>query len=565
MAAEVRIKITSINEARQAIQGLGEDSKKWKEMLKQAGIPLVQQKVLLQQLQKEQKAAAREALGIGQATQSLTDKIRSGVVQAHLLGKAFEGAKKAWDTLAQAGGAKSVQELLEGSKELDDMFDQLGEKLRANGDELKNWKTSINAIAKQTNQDPKALIAGILQAQEARSAGREILGDNGALLSRFARQAFSDRAPVESTIKTGIDLMQDLKLKPQDAQTAAGVIRMSEEAGAINAKDIATKFGGTTVSLMQKQGTSGVEALRRGVAVAQVIGSAPGIAGNADLAQNRLENFLNKAIDPQYIKRIKHVTGVDLIDRKSGRLKEIPTIMEDIAKKEAKETKAGRGGKFMLDLSNAWKDAQAREGFMALYRGREQLRPLQDVSAEQGNQIFDENLKKRMGTVGNRIISAQVGAQIDFFEKQYPTMGPASARVGETVTDFNANHPVASMVAPPLLAAGAVPAGKVAVAALGGAGAAVGGAGLAAAAGTVAVTKEAADQASEGKGSFLEALANVASILGGGGGIAAPASAASGKVQVTVNVAPNIPAAVTAQVQTSKEKATAGPVVMPGR
>lgn len=459
-AVELRMNITGIQDARRALKDVNNDTEALKRKFKEFGLDARDSKLLIQQLNKELNQSRREALGLVQNTKPLSSHIRDGVIQAGLLGKAIDGARKSFETMRKLSGVPGMEEGLENAIKLDDKFEELREKLRGSGDELRDWKGVIKDISNATGQSQEKLIEGVLKAQEARSAGRDILGGGGAMLYQFARQSFSDRAPVEDTIKSSIDLMQDLKLKPEELPKAAGLIRAGEEAGAITAKQINTQFGGTTVSLAQKRGTSGLQALREGAALAQVIGSAPGIAGNADMAQNRLENFLNKIIDKEQVKRIQKTTGVNVLDAKTGTLRPVAEIMEAIGAKETTETAAGRGGKFQISMANMFRDAQAREGFMALYRERAKIRQMEALNPETGAAIFDANYNTRQGSLGATLERNKIRTSNEFYTR-LPTIAPTVKNTSDLMSKIEeevAAHPLGALMASALAgpAAGAV-------------------------------------------------------------------------------------------------------------
>lgn len=119
---------------------------------------------------------------------------------------------------------------------------------------------------------------------------------------------------------------------------AMDVLNKLGKEGAFELKDLAEKAT-PALSLYSAAGGTGVQGIKD---VGVVLESAIGATGNRDTATTLVENFIREIQNPKIAKALKF-KGVDTKD-KSGKLRPLPELLEEIARKSKKGgTKGGLG------------------------------------------------------------------------------------------------------------------------------------------------------------------------------------------------------------------------------
>ncbi len=403
--------VVSLREARTMLQNMGGDMEKLRATLRLLGVDQRDINLLTRETGKEWDENRRKVLGIQTVMGRLTQAIKDGSLQASAMAGFFEKAQAAIVAIKALGGAKSFAENTTDAVATQEKYDTLQEKTDLVGTPEKNAKftqlrQNVRRISLGTNIPQSVLLDALLKAEEAQSAGKELALDNGgALLEQLARTAYGDRSEdVPESIKTSVDLYKGLKFKDAgELRTAQGVIRAGEQKGAISAQQIGNKGGLFIGQLAELQGTSGLEALRRGSALYQAEGSAPGINGNFAETDTRLKDLLGKLVDPRTRARLKEAFGVNTLTPE-GKLREIPTILSELARtgavpttdedlKEA-ERDPKKKAKF-VQFFEVFREQQSRQGLIGLLSQREKIRPLENVSAEEGTRLLEGGFTHR--------------------------------------------------------------------------------------------------------------------------------------------------------------------------
>ncbi len=409
--------VLPLRDARKVLVDLGGDTKRFETALRQAGVSIRDAKLLTSQLNKELNASRREVMGMGTETGKFVKGIRDGVFAAQAMAATFEKAKQALESMKKLGKVKGLEESTADALELEKAYSRLQAKLGMSKDAgtFARVRKNIADASIEHNVPQASLIEATLKAQETKSAGRELALDNGgALLKRFAKASYGDfmeASELPDFINSQVIQMKNFGIGGDAGlNNMQGIIRAGEEKGALSAKNIATKGGGVMAQLAALQGTSGELAVRRGQAFLQTIADAPGIDGDIDVAKNRAENLIAKLADPATRKRIKESAGFDTFQKDGKTMRPIGEIMSGFLRAEAE-------GKIKLpktdqELDEAmadpkkklkygayyeiWKDMQAREGFLAVRKGKDKLRELENVDPNVGQKFFQEGYDQRM-------------------------------------------------------------------------------------------------------------------------------------------------------------------------
>lgn len=408
--------IVGLKDARSILGGMGNDTKRFEKAMVQAGMSVRDAKNLTAQLNKELNDASKGALGIEKNQRKANESIRDGVFAAKALEQVFERARKILDDMAEIGGVKGLKESTEDAKNLQTEYDKLQRKLLLTNDPGKfaQVRSNIEQASIMNNVPQSSLISAVSAAQETKTAGMELAYDNGgALLRRLSKITYADDIPAaerDAFIKSQVVLMKDLGLSGADQLAQMqGITRAGEHVGALGAKDIALKGGSAISQLAGLRNISGIAGYREGQALLQTIGDAPGISGDVDKAVNRSENLVAKLADSKTLERLKEATGVNVRDKK-GFMRDPSLWLAEIAVSQ-------KGGKFKIpetdaDLKQAendpkkasqykeffeiFHDMQAREGFLALYKGREKYKQLRDVDYQMGLGIYEASYEHRI-------------------------------------------------------------------------------------------------------------------------------------------------------------------------
>jgi len=449
----------SIAQARQLFKLCNNDVSVLKFTLQQAGVKTFDIKVLTQQLTRELKESRREAMGLDGNMNRLRDSIRSGTFQAQAMQAAFERGRAALEAMQRLGKVKGLEDSTKDAMELQDQFDALQEKLDLVGDPKKfaQVKKNIRDISIKSNVPQSQLIQATLMAQESQSAGRELALDNGgALLGQLAMPGYGTRVDsIPEYIKTSVDMMKGLGFttQPQLAD-AQGIIRAGEEKGAITSQQISNKGGMFIQQLAQLQGTTGHEALRRGAALFQTMGSAPGINGDFDAANVRLKDMLGKFADPRTRKRLKEGMGIDTLT-KEGQLREIPTLLAEMARTGAvpmteadlreAENDPKKQAKYK-DFFEIFREQESRQGVLGLLARRDKIRELERVDPAVGKRLIAEGFEHRvMGGMGQleQIQRRDEATHLDKLAEKENTI----KHTANVISLTQAKHPIVSSVA----------------------------------------------------------------------------------------------------------------------
>lgn len=408
----------TIGQARRLFQSCNQDVNQLKYVLQQAGVKTADIKILTQQLTRELKESRREAMGLDGNMNRLKDSIKTGAFQAGAMTAAFEKAKAAVEAMTRLGKVKGLEDSTADAIELQKQYDKLQTKLGLANDPktFAQVRKNIEDTSIRSNVSQSSLIKSVNLAQETKSAGRELALDNGgALLSQLAMTSYGDyqdEGEIPDSVKAQIILMKNLKLSGAgQLQEVQNITTAGEQQGALTAKDVATKGGGIISQLMQLQGTAGIPAYRKGQALLQTLGDAPGVDGDIDRVKVLGENLIAKLTDPNTRDRLKEAAGVETLD-KEGKLRDLPTIMaelavsqkggkfaipesdEDLRKAEADPKKATK----FKDFFEIFKDMQAREAVIAVYRSRQKLSELENVDASVGAKMLEEGFQKRINS-----------------------------------------------------------------------------------------------------------------------------------------------------------------------
>jgi len=452
--------VLSLRDARKIINDLGGDTKRFEAAMRAAGIPLRDAKLLTQQLNKELNASRKEVLGIEQGTGRLTRAIREGTFAAEAMHRVFDKAKQAVDAMARLGKVKGLEESTADAMELQKQFDKLQGKLSLMKDpkQFAQVRKAIEDTSVLHNIPQTTLIDAVMQAQETKSAGRELtLDKGGALLKQVAQAAYGDfmePGEVAAYLNSQVVLMKDLGLTDaKQLHEVQGITRAGEEAGALSARSIATKGGKIIAQLKGLRGTTGIEAYREGQGLLQTIGDAPGISGDTEVAVNRAENLIAKLMDKKTQERIKKTTGVDVVDKK-GNLRKLTTVFAELAVSQ-------KGGKFKIPESDAdlaeaerdpkkaslykdwfewFHDMQAREGALAVFKGRDKLKKLENVDPSVGHKILQEGYEGRMQSFEGQLTQRQMRDELTHAQglaEKFPWIRAAAEVKGQ----FEAKHP----------------------------------------------------------------------------------------------------------------------------
>lgn len=407
-AAEAPKLNLDLRTARQLLESMNGDANRFKATLRLAGATAGEASNTLRLVHKEMAASGKEAV-------NFTKAIRDGNLQAQAMAAVLGKGKQALEAMQRLGKVKGLTESTEDAIELQKQYDKLQNKLNLMDDPATFAKVrqNIETTSIRRNVPQSALIAGTLEAQEKKSAGRELALDNGgSLLDQLAKSAYGDymeSGQIPESVAAQVTLFKNLKLKSAgELATVQGITRAGEEKGALSAVNVATKGGGVIAQMMGLQGTEGIPAYRKGQALLQTIGDAPGIDGNVDTAVNRAENLLAKLADPNTRERAKEAAGINIMDG-NGKLRDLTPLMAEFALAEQKGTLAipksaqdaadaekdpKKGIKFK-DFFEIFKDMQAREGFLAVYRNREKYKELENVDPATGARILDRGFEFR--------------------------------------------------------------------------------------------------------------------------------------------------------------------------
>jgi hypothetical protein len=455
--------VLSLRDARKVVNDLGGDTKRFESAVRQAGVSIRDAKVLTQQLNKELNASRREALGIQEAGKGMAKSLRDGAFAAEAMHRVFDKAKEKLKDLMELGKVKGLKEATADAMELQKQFDKLQAKLVLTQDpkQFASVRKAIEDTSIMHNIPQSTLVEAVLQAEESKSAGRELtLSGGGGLLKQLSKTAYGDYmepAEMSSYIKSQVVQMKDLGLTtPEELAEMQGITRAGEQAGALSAKDIALKGGKIIAQLAGLRGTQKIPAYREGQAVLQTIGDAPGISGDVDVAVNRAENLVAKLADPKTRERIKEMTGINVMT-KEGRMRPMATLMSEFAVSQ-------KGGKFKIpetdedlriaeqdpkkkslykDFFEMFHDMQAREGFLAVYKGREKLRKLEGVDAAAGTAIIEQGYQARMGTMEGQLTQRQMRDELTHAQTLNEKFGYIRA-AAEVTGQMGAKHPVLS-------------------------------------------------------------------------------------------------------------------------
>jgi hypothetical protein len=337
--------------------------------------------------------------------------------------------------------------------ELQKKYDQLQRSMVLTNDPGKfaQVRKNIEEASILHNTPQAQLVSAVALAQETKSAGLELAyNDKGALLNRLAKAAYAqDISPEEygQFVNSQVVSMKDLGLKTSsELDQKLAITRAGEQEGALKARDIDLKGGTAIAQFMGMRKTTGLTGFREGQALLQAIADAPGVSGNADKTVNLAENLLGKFADPKTNERMKKLTGVSMRD-KEGYLRDPVQFLAEFAVSQ-------KGGKFKVPQTDAdlmaaendpkkaskykdffeiFTDKQAREGFIALSRGREKFRQLRDVKVAAGQDILERNYEHRIGGMEASLQSVQVRDELTHAQKlaeKFPTIFAVSNAVG---------------------------------------------------------------------------------------------------------------------------------------
>lgn len=429
--------LLSLKEARTVMNTLGGDTKQFESAMVRAGVPLRDAKLISQQLNKELNQSRREVLGIASGADRLATAMKIGAFGAQAMHQAFEKVKEKMDAILKLGKVKGIEESTADAMELQKKYDQLQRSMVLTNDPGKfaQVRKNIEEASILHNTPQAQLVSAVALAQETKSAGLELAyNDKGALLNRLAKAAYAqDISPEEygQFVNSQVVSMKDLGLKTSsELEQKLAITRAGEQEGALKARDIDLKGGTAIAQFMGMRKTTGLTGFREGQALLQAIADAPGVSGNADKTVNLAENLLGKFADPKTNERMKKLTGVSMRDRE-GYLRDPVQFLAEFAVSQ-------KGGKFKLPQTDAdliaaendpkkaskykdffeiFTDKQAREGFIALSRGREKFRQLRDVSARTGSDILESNYEHRTRTQEGELQSQQMRDELTHSRK----------------------------------------------------------------------------------------------------------------------------------------------------
>ena len=339
--------------------------------------------------------------------------------------------------MVKLGKVKGLEESTQDAIELQKKYDQLQRSMVLTNDPGKfaQVRKNIEEASILHNTPQAQLVSAVALAQETKSAGLELAyNDKGALLNRLAKAAYAqDISPEEygQFVNSQVVSMKDLGLKTSsELEQKLAITRAGEQEGALKARDIDLKGGTAIAQFMGMRKTTGLTGFREGQALLQAIADAPGVSGNAEKTVNLAENLLGKFADPKTNERMKKLTGVSMRD-KEGYLRDPVQFLAEFAVSQ-------KGGKFKLPQTDAdliaaendpkkaskykdffeiFTDKQAREGFIALSRGREKFRQLRDVSARTGSDILESNYEHRTRTQEGELQSQQMRDELTHSRK----------------------------------------------------------------------------------------------------------------------------------------------------
>lgn len=445
--------VLPLKDAWQLLKASGGDTKKFEQAMRQAGVPIRDAKLMAQELNKWMDQSRRAVLGIGVAGRQthgilamLPKALRDGAFAAEAMHRVLDKGREKLQEIAKIAKIKGFEEATQDAEELDKQLNKLRAKLNLIDDEkgFAGARETIQSVALQAGVPQKVAIEAVLAAQEKKSMGREVLADNGAILRQLFKSGtgdFLENEEMASAVESQITTMKDLGLmSADDIRAMQGITRAGEEKGSLSAKNIQTKGGGVIAQLMGLQGTTGLNAYRKGQALLQTMADDPKLRGDIDLSVNRAENMLSKLADDKTRERFRATYGFDpmLIDKKTGSatlrpMEEIATGIrraetegklslksanDSIAKAKSRGKKVGR-----IQLYEVFRDAQAREGMMSVIRNPERLTELENVDPEMGNSFLDRGYSFRMAThegVGKaRQARAEVFSYQNFLKQKY--------------------------------------------------------------------------------------------------------------------------------------------------
>ena len=458
--------LLSLKEARTVMNTLGGDTKQFESAMVRAGVPLRDAKLISQQLNKELNQSRREVLGIASGADRLATAMKIGAFGAQAMHQAFEKVKEKMDAILKLGKIKGIEESTADAMELQKKYDQLQRSMVLTNDPIKfaQVRKNIEEASILHNTPQAQLVQAVALAQETKSAGLELAyNDKGALLNRLAKAAYAqDISPEEygQFVNSQVVSMKDLGLKTSsELEQKLAITRAGEQEGALKARDIDLKGGTVIAQLMGMRKTTGIAGFREGQAMLQAIADAPGVSGNADKTINLAENLLGKFADPKTNERMKKLTGVSMRDKegylrdpvqflaefavsqKGGKLK-VPQTDADLLAAESDPKKASK----YKDFFEIFTDKQAREGFIALSRGREKYKQLRDVSAEAGRKILEVNYEHRAGSMEGQLMGIQTRDEQTHLQKinqKFPSIFAVSNALGAA----RAEHPEAMVAA----------------------------------------------------------------------------------------------------------------------
>lgn len=286
--------------------------------------------------------------------------------------------------------------------------------------EVKALGDTILAESKVTNQGADELqrAIGFLVAAGASASEAQ------ASIRAIGRTTTAAGADIEDLAKAAFTLTDALKIKPEGLQGALDMLAVAGKEGNVELKDMAKVLPvlGASFQSLKMNGTEAVATLGAALEVARKG------ASSADEAANNMQNFMQKVLSPETLKKAEKNFGLDLYSviqkaQKTG-ANPFEKAMEEIMKAVGDDQKK---------LGELFQDAQVQEFLKPMMQNWDKYKDIKNKALNESAGTTDRDFALMMETQAEQMKAARISA--DRLAKTFgmhllPTVGDLSTKVG---------------------------------------------------------------------------------------------------------------------------------------